>query len=105
MNFPTAQVLGLHVLLSDDYHKGFETNAEWEPRLYEYQQKAANVLIFTFIHPQKMEVPKSFQNLAKTRGLPIDGAVPANTVIIFSIGNKTLAYIYNATISLMMLRN
>jgi hypothetical protein len=31
-------------------------------------------------------VPKSFQKLARTRGQPVDGAVPQDTVIIFSIG-------------------
>ena len=82
------QVLGLFVLLADDDHKGFETNAEWEPRLFSHQQQGANVLFFTFIHPQKMEVPKAFQNLAKTRGSSAEGAVPADTVIIFSIGNS-----------------
>ena len=76
----------MYVLLADDNHKGYETSSEWEPRLHEYQQKGSNVLFFSFIHPQTMEVPKSFQKLAKSRGTDAPGAVPADTVIIFAIG-------------------
>jgi len=80
------KIMGIYILLADDDHKGFESNAEWEPRLYEYQQKGANVLFFTFIHPQTMEIPPAYQKLAKTRGTDVEGAVPADTVIIFAIG-------------------
>ncbi len=76
----------MYILLADENQKGFETDSEWEPRLHEYQQKGSNVLFFTFIHPQTMEVPKSFEKLAKTRGMDAPGAVPADTVIIFAIG-------------------
>jgi hypothetical protein len=82
-----SKVVGIYILLADDDHKGYGPAANWEPRLYEYQQKGSNVLFFTFVHPQTMEVPKAFQKLAKTRGTDDEGAVPANTVIIFSIGN------------------
>ena len=79
--------MGLYLLLADDNQKEFNSNAEWEPRLHEYQQKGSNVLFFTFINPQTMDVPKAFQNLAQTRGTDADGAVPNNTAIIFAIGN------------------
>ena len=49
--------MGIYLLLADDARKGFESNAEWEPRMYEYQQKGSNLLFFSFIHPQTMEVP------------------------------------------------
>ena len=49
--------MGIYILLADDDHKGFESTADWEPSLYEYQQTGANVLFFTFIHPQTMDVP------------------------------------------------
>ena len=52
--------MGIYILLADDDHKGFESNADWEPRLYEYQQKGANVLFFTFIHPQTMDIPPGY---------------------------------------------
>jgi hypothetical protein len=76
----------MYILLADENQKGYETDSEWEPRLHKYQQKGSNVLFFTFIHPQTMEVPKSFENLAKTGGTDAPGAVPADTVIIFAIG-------------------
>jgi hypothetical protein len=79
-------VIGLYILLADNDHEGFEDTAVWEPRLYEYQQKAANVLFFTFLHPVTMDVPPAFSNLAKTRGTNVPGAVPADTVMLFAIG-------------------
>ena len=83
-----GKVLGLYVLLADDDEDGYESNAEWEqaPELFEWQQEAANVLFFTFIHPETMDVPPSFQTLAATRGSGAPGSVPANTVIMFAIG-------------------
>lgn len=80
------KVLGLYVILADDYDEGYNTDTQWSPKLYEYQQKGANVLFFTFINPDTMKVPVSFQNLAATRGQDIKGAVPKDTVIIFAIG-------------------
>lgn len=80
------KVMGIYILLADDDHEGFESNAVWEPRLYDYQQKGANVLFFTFIHPQTMEIPPAFESLAKTRGKNEEGAIPEKTVIIFAIG-------------------
>ena len=82
------KVMGLYVLLADDDHDGYENDVVWEPRLYEWQQKAANVLFFTFIHPIKMDVPPAFESLAKTRGKNIPGAIPKDTVIIFAIGGQ-----------------
>ena len=43
----------------------FETDADWEPRLYPYQQEGANVLFFTFINPENMKVPESFKKLGQ----------------------------------------
>ena len=68
------------------WNKGFENNAVWQPRLYDWQQKAANVLFFTFIHPVTMDVPPAFEDLAKTRGTGVEGAIPSDTVILFAIG-------------------
>ena len=50
------KVLGLYVLLADDDEDGYDSTAEWEPELFEWQQKGSNVLFFTFIHPDTMEV-------------------------------------------------
>jgi len=80
------KVLGLYILLADDDEDGYDSNAEWEPELFEWQQKGSNVLFFTFIHPDTMEIPPSFKKLAATRGTDQPGAVPADTVIIFAIG-------------------
>merc|ERR1712183_666161 len=81
-----GKVMGLYVLLADDSEKGFESNADWNPELFEWQQQGSNVLFFTFIHPDTMEIPPSFQKLAASRGTDQPGAVPANTVIMFAIG-------------------
>ena len=92
------KVIGLYVLLADDTSvTGFHTRDCGEdkcrPRLYEYQQKGANVLFFTFINPENMIVPNAFQKLAKTRGLNEEGAVPEETVIIFAIGEIRILHI------------
>ena len=93
-----SKVLGLYILLADDDEDGFDSNAEWNPELFPWQQKAANVLFFTFIHPGTMEVPPSFQKLAASRGSESEvskpsstnssfqGSVPSDTVIMFAIG-------------------
>ena len=70
------------------YQEGFESDAEWNPELFEWQQQASNVLFFTFIHPDTMEVPPSFQKMAASRGTDQPGAVPADTVIMFAIGGQ-----------------
>ena len=85
--------MGIYILLADEDHEGFESNADWEPRLYDYQQKSANLLFFTFIHPITMEVPPSFQKLAATRGKNIEGAIPKDTVILFAIGNTVIIFL------------
>jgi len=81
-----SKVLGLYILLADDDEDGFDSKAEWNPELFPWQQKAANVLFFTFIHPGTMEVPPSFQKLAASRGSNAEGSVPSDTVIMFAIG-------------------
>jgi len=80
------KVLGLYILLADDSEKGYDSNADWDPKLFGWQQEASNVLFFTFIHPDTMEVPPSYQKLAASRGTGLPGAVPADTVIMFAIG-------------------
>merc|ERR1712123_210290 len=82
-----SKILGLYVLLADDTEEGFESSADdWDPKLFAWQQEASNVLFFTFIHPDTMEVPSSYQKLAATRGSGAPGSVPADTVIMFAIG-------------------
>merc|ERR1712018_267482 len=81
------KIMGLYILLADDTQEGFESEASsWEPELYPWQQEAANVLFFTFIHPTTMAIPPSYQKLAATRGTDLPGAVPRDTVIMFAIG-------------------
>jgi hypothetical protein len=79
-------VLGLYLLLADDF-TSFGSSANWNPELFPYQQNGANVLFFSFVNPDTMSIPPAFKTLAKTRGTNAPGAVPANTVIIFAIGN------------------
>jgi len=81
-----SKILGLYILLADDDEDGYDSTAEWEPELFEWQQKGSNVLFFTFIHPGTMDVPPSFKKLAASRGTGKPGAVPADTVIMFAIG-------------------
>ena len=71
--------MGFYLPLADDVEQGFETDADWEPLLYPYQQEAANVLFFTFINPGTMVVPAAFEKLAGTRGTGAEGAVPEDT--------------------------
>merc|ERR1719348_2462943 len=80
------KIMGLYVLLADDTEDGFGTTADWEPKLFPWQQESSNVLFFTFIHPESMEVPEAYKKLAATRGTGAPGSVPANTVIMFAIG-------------------
>merc|ERR1712086_383709 len=40
------KVLGLYILLADDSEEGFESNADWNPELFDWQQEASNVLFF-----------------------------------------------------------
>jgi len=77
----------MYILLADDTEDDFHTdNDQWEPLLHPYQQEGANVLFFTFINPETMAVPAAFKKLAASRGTNADGAVPADTLIIFAIG-------------------
>ena len=79
-------VLGIYIVLADNTEDGFGDDANWDPKLYEYQQSGANVLFFTFIDPKTMKVPNAFQKLASTRGSSEPGSVPKDTKIIFAIG-------------------
>lgn len=81
-------VLGMYILLADnaDEHEGWHDNDDWEPLLHPYQQQGSNVLFFTFIDPTNMTVPLAFRKLAATRGSGEEGAVPADTLIIFAVG-------------------
>jgi len=80
-------VLGMYLLLADDLEDGYHTdNSTWEPLLHPYQQEGANLLFFTFINPATMDVSVAFQKLAATRGTGAEGAVPADTLILFAIG-------------------
>ena len=73
-------VVGMYLALASDSLDAYHTNNDdWEPKLYKYQQEGANVLFFTFINPETMIVPGSFQKLAKSRGTGADGAVPEDT--------------------------
>ena len=77
----------MYILLADNDEEGFENDSDsWTPELFPWQQESANVLFFTFIHPETMAIPPSFKKLAATRGTDAPGAVPADTVIIFAIG-------------------
>ncbi len=89
------KVLGLYVLLADDDEEGYESESDsWTPELFEWQQQGANVLFFTFIHPETMDIPPAFKKLAATRGTGQPGAVPKDTVIIFAIGEKSCCCCY-----------
>ena len=70
----------MYLALASDSMDAYHTNNDdWEPKLYRYQQEGANVLFFTFINPETMIVPTSFQKLAKSRGTDADGADPEDT--------------------------
>ena len=82
-------VLGLYILLADNTVPGYGPESDWDPKLYPYQQKGANVLFFTFIDPTDMKVPKAFKKLAASRGTGGAGAVPEDTRVIFAIGGAS----------------
>ena len=48
---------------------------------------------YFFLTKLNFSFTTAFQKLAKTRGTNVDGAVPANTVVIFAIG-MPLNHIY-----------
>lgn len=78
--------VGLYSLLADDDDRTYKSELDWQPSLYPYQQQGFNTLYFTFIRPDTMEVPPAFSNLARSRGVPAEGAVPSHTKIIFAVG-------------------
>ena len=80
------KMLAFYIVLADNNEDGYQDTADWEPKLYDYQQTAANVLFFTFIDPSSMDVPKAFQKLSSSRGTGAEGAVPQHSLIIFAIG-------------------
>ena len=80
------KVMSLYILITDETIDGYKTPDDWQPILYDWQQTSANVLFFTFIHPQEMVVPIAMKNLAMTRGTSALGAVPKDTIILFAIG-------------------
>ena len=47
-----------------------------------------------------MDVPPAFENLAKTRGTGVEGAIPSDTVILFAIGKLWHTVIYHSKIPL-----
>ena len=81
----------MYILLADDTEEGFESSSDWTPRLYDYQAYGSNVLFFTFVNPDTMEIPKAFQKLSASRGTGQQGSVPADTLIIYAIGG----YLYS----------
>ena len=117
------KVVGMYILLADDTEPGYilhyyltsaqnfkvsifsfhSDNYDWEPKLHPYQQLGSNVLFFTFINPETMDVPVAFKKLgnklqlysnmyilsitvAATRCTDVEGAVPCDTLVIFAIG-------------------
>ena len=74
--------------LADDTVPSYSTDDDWTPKLYGYQQEGANVLFLSFINPETMKVPLSFQKLAATKGNVEDGSVPTSTKIIFVVGGE-----------------
>jgi len=83
------RTLGFYALLSDDTVPNYGSDANWQPMLPQYMSKGSNVLFFSFINPTNMKVPPAYANLAKTRGKSENGSIPANTVIIFSVGGES----------------
>lgn len=47
----------MYLLLSDNTQTNFNDFSNWSPKLFPYQQQAANVLYFSFIDPTTMNVP------------------------------------------------
>merc|ERR1712038_804553 len=81
------KVMGFYLPLADDTEEGFGTNnCDWEPELYDYQVEAGNVLFFTFINPETMEVPCAFEKLMATKGSGAKGAIPDDTIVLFALG-------------------
>jgi len=81
-----TRTMGMYILVADDTVVNYTSKDNWQPVLPAYLKDGANVLFFSFINPDGMAVPQSFVNLAKTRGSGAAGAVPGNTLIMFSVG-------------------
>ena len=88
-SFPD-RIIGMYVLLADDKDKDrYDSQAEWTPQLWPYQQDGTNVLFFTFVNASLMpDVPPAFTKLARSRGTDEEGAVPKDTTIMFAIGGE-----------------
>ena len=87
VSFP-ERIIGMYVLLADDKDV-YNSQAEWTPQLWPYQQTGANVLFFTFVNASLMpDVPPAFTKLARSRGTDEEGAVPEGTIIMFAIGGE-----------------
>ncbi len=78
--------MAVYLALTADSMENYTTSKDWQPLLYPYQQTSANVLMFTFVNPETMEVPKAFENLAATKGTGEAGSVPKDTIVLFSVG-------------------
>ncbi len=78
--------MGMYLAINADSDWQWNSNKDWTPQLHSYQQSAVNVLYLCFINPATMQVPKSFANMAATRGTGAWGAVPSDTVVLFSVG-------------------
>jgi len=80
------RTMGMYLLLADDTVPGYTSNDNWQPALPNYLQSGSNVVFFSFLNPESMKVPTSFVNFAKTRGTGGSGAIPKDTVVLFSVG-------------------
>ncbi len=89
------KMIAFYLPMADENIAGFGSRDDWTPQLFPFQQRDANVFIFTFINPITLTVPRSFITLAQTRGTNQPGAVPKDAKILFSIGG----FSYSKTIN------
>ena len=80
------KTVAFYLLMADETISGYGSRDDWNPRLHPYQQRGANMYIFTFINPITLTVPRSFATLARSKGTNAPGAVPSDAKILFSIG-------------------
>eukprot|EP01060_Flectonema_neradi_P000028 TRINITY_DN1002_c0_g1_i1.p1 TRINITY_DN1002_c0_g1~~TRINITY_DN1002_c0_g1_i1.p1 ORF type:complete len:314 (+),score=73.55 TRINITY_DN1002_c0_g1_i1:68-1009(+) len=82
-----AKTLGMYCLIADDTVANYTGDADWQPKLYPYQQKGSNVIWMTFVNPEKLPaLPPAMVNLAGCKG---EAGCPGKDVpTIVSVGGE-----------------
>ena len=83
-----AKTLGMYCLIADDAVTNYTGDADWQPKLYPYQEKGANVIWMTFVNPETMPaIPPAMKRLAACKGE--EGCPGKDVPTIVSVGGES----------------